>query len=375
MSSRGHFYARLEETDWNFIRRLVDTRTFDAAIVKASYLAPYPPGDSRQGEPAERLIRALDGRGLQWALDPATASHGHHRAAEWTSPRVRACSMARAMPLPWDPALLQRRNEAAVELLSRADTLQRTSAAFAVPYFEVGGRDDVCIDANCSLIGMAAELAGDRRPLAFLQALRSHLRDGSAAAAAHRYIASGAQTVMIRIRGIKPAVLEDVVAYLDLIDLIDSEGARPVADCTGSLGPVLVAGGADAFTSGARYFQVVPKQLLARRHETEKKQGEEEARGGGAPIRYQVPGWLTAVDRNQADSSLPPCQVNGCRALADGAGPREWREHNLHEFKRLGSEAAATGLAYSDMLRALPGELPRIWAMALDTCAAQRRAA
>jgi hypothetical protein len=374
MSSRGLFYARLEETDWNFIRRLVDTRTFDAAIVKAAYLAPYPPGDSRQGEPADRLIKALDDRGLQWALDPATAAHGHHRAAEWTSPRVRACSMARAMPLPWDPTLLQRRDEAVVGLLSRADFLQRTSGAFAVPYFEMGGRDDLRIDANCSLIGMAAEFAGDRRPLAYLQTLRSRLRDGSAAAAAHRFIAAGAQTVMIRIRGIKPAVLEDVVAYLDLVDLIGSEGARPVADCTGSLGPVLVAGGADAFTSGARYFQAVPKHLLARRHETENKQGEE-GRGGGAPIRYQVPGWLTAVDRDQADLSLPPCQVAGCRALVDGAGARERREHNLHEFKRLGGEAAAAGLAYSDMLRALPGELPRIWAMALDTCAAQRRAA
>src|SRR5262249_20802667 len=92
--SRGHFYARLEETDWRFIRRSATNKTFDAAVVKASYLADYPEGDSRHGQRADRLTEALREREFSWALDPATAVFGHARAADWTSPRVQACPMA-----------------------------------------------------------------------------------------------------------------------------------------------------------------------------------------------------------------------------------------------------------------------------------------
>jgi hypothetical protein len=373
--SRGHFYARLEETDWKFIRRAASDQSFDAAIVKAPYLADYPEGDSRHGQPTERLTEALGDRGFSWALDPATAVFGHPRAAEWTSPRVRACPMAEALPLPWDPQLLVGGGEAALELLSRADAIQRSATAFSVPYLEVRKPDEGHLDANCSLIETGVELAGDRRVLAYLQTLRGELLRGMAIEAARRMIGAGAQTVAIRIRGLRPDSLEDIVAYLELVAFIEDQGVRAVADSVGLLGPTLVAGGADAFASGARYFQAVPKALLSRWQEPGHETTEDgEDHGGGRPILYQVPDTLIETPHDELDVSVAACPVEGCRASTPGAGRRERRDHNLHDFKRRGREAATLGYGYADVLRSLPGVRPAVWARALDQVAERRRA-
>jgi len=89
MAEQGLFYARLEDKDWKFLGRLNEPPPFDAAVVKAGYLAPYPDEDSRHGEAADRLSATLVEKEWPWALDPATAAHGHARAAEWTGPRAR----------------------------------------------------------------------------------------------------------------------------------------------------------------------------------------------------------------------------------------------------------------------------------------------
>jgi len=373
--SRGHFYARLEESDWKFVRRVASMQSFDAAIVKAPYLADYPESDSRHGQPTDRLTEALGERGFSWALDPATALFGHPRAAEWASPRARSCPMAAALPLPWDPGLIIGDDEAALELLSRAEAIQRNATAFSVPYLEVRKPGEGHLEANCSLIGMGAELAGDRRVLAYLQTLRGELLRGRAIEAARRMIAAGAQTIAIRIRSLRPESLEDIVAYLELVAFIEDRGVRAVADSVGLLGPTLVAGGADAFSSGARYFQAVPKTLLSRWQEPDHHHEEDaEDRGGGRPILYQVPGTLIETPHQELDDSVAACPVEGCKASAPGAGRRERRDHNLHDFKRRGREAAALGYGYADVLRTLPGDRPAVWARALDQVAERRRA-
>ena len=51
MADYGLFYARLEDRDWKFLKRLGREAPFDAAIVKAPYIAPYPEGDAATAKP------------------------------------------------------------------------------------------------------------------------------------------------------------------------------------------------------------------------------------------------------------------------------------------------------------------------------------
>ena len=364
MASRGQFYVRVEDPEWKFLEKL-DEPPFHAAIIKASHIAPYPEGDGRLGHKCDRSVSALRAKKWPWALDPATAPLGHPQADERISARARECPIASSTLLPWDTARLSTR-EGALEVVEAAEFLQRSSPALAAPYLEVGSVGDPRVEANCRMIEAAAELAGSRRPVAYLQVLRSHLRDGSAAEAAKRYVEAGAKTVMIRVRLLDPQDLKDLLPYLELIELIDSLGARPVADCVGRLGPVLVAGGADAFTAGARHFQKVPDRL---------SNPKSDEGGGSDKMPYLVPGMLAMVSPDSAGSHLPSCELEDCPAEDGLAKATRRRLHNLHEFKRLAGEAAAAGYAYVEKLQALQSAEGRVWAAALKLRATQRRAA
>jgi hypothetical protein len=102
---------------------------------------------------------------------------------------------------------------------------------------------------------------------------------------------------------------------------------------------------------------------------------DESESGGGPPMLYEHPGRLAGVHSNDAGSHLASCEEPVCKAQ-DGKGePRYIREHNLHEFRRLGRQAAGEGFGFANTLRAIgsPGAL--LWAAALDQRAADRRAA
>jgi hypothetical protein len=371
MASRGHFYARLEDQEWNLLEALPDQAPFDGAIVKAAYLAPYPEGGRRHGRNPFHLRDVLNRRGWKWALDPGTAPHGHHRANDWSSSRARQCTLAQALPLPWEASKIAD-PEVAQFLTDRAAVLQETSAAIAPAYFESAGANHVAVDANCELIRRISERAMDQRVVAYLQTLPSHLRSGDVARIAERYIAAGAQTILVRVRGLDPLRLEDVVAYLALIEQIDHGGARAVADSVGFLGPVLVAGGADAFSAGARCFQKVADALLS---DNSKQRGDgDDSSGGGPELQYAEPGRLIGSRRRGLAGQAFPCPHPGCRAEGGRGENRFVREHNFHEFKELSVTAAAAGFAYVDHLRALGTPQALLWAKALDSRAAQRRA-
>lgn len=372
MASRGHFYARLEDREWNLPEALPDKAPFDGAIVKAAYLAPYPEGDRRHGDDPLRLRDVLNRRGWKWALDPGTAPHGHHRANDWSSPRARQCVLAQALPLPWEASKVAD-PEIAQLLTDRAAALQETAAAIAPAYFESAGAADVAVDANCELIRKIAERAMDQRVVAYLQTLPSHLRNGDAAKIAERYIEAGAQTILVRVRRLDARRLDDVVAYLALIEQIDEGGARAVADSVGFLGPVLVAGGADAFSAGARCFQNVADALLSDNSKQRGNDGEESS-GGGPELLYAEPGRLTGSRRDGLAGHVFPCSHPSCRAEGGRGDNRFVREHNFHEFQELSRTAAAVGFAYVNHLRALGTQQALIWATALDSQAAQRRA-
>jgi hypothetical protein len=371
--SRGLFYARLEDRDWKFLHRLGDAAPFDAAILKASYLAPYPDDDPRHGESPDRLSTKLVEREWAWGLDPATAPHGHPRALEWTAPRARSCSLAQAVDLPWTPAKLSD-PELAGELIDTAVAMQSSSRAIAAPYLEVAGVDDPEVEANCSLLSLTAERAADQRVLAYLQTLGSRLADGSAASIAERYVDAGAETVFIRIRRFALQDLKQVLAYLELVARIERAGARAVADSVGHFGPVAVAGGAYGFSAGARFFRKVPGALLQRPSERSDDDDEKDS-GGGPPVLYEHPGQLTGVRASKAGSHLSACPEPGCRAENGEGKTRYLREHNLHEFRRLARQAGAEGFDFAKTLRAIGSLEAVLWADALDQRAAQRRAA
>lgn len=371
MAKTGLFLARLEDRDWKFLQRLRDPPPFDGAIVKASYLAPYPDGDSRCGEPADRLVAKLEEKEWAWALDPATAPHGHHRAAEWASPRARNCTLAQTAPLPWTPETLND-PEVAGDLIDRAVDLQLTCPVLVAPYLEVAGVEDPRAHTNCTLLSLAAERAADQRVAAYLQTTVRPLLDGSAAAVAERCVEAGAETVFIRIRNFKSERLEHVLAYLDLVERINHAGARAVADSAGYFGAVAVAGGAHAFSAGARHFRKVPDALLQRPSESTREDGE--ASGGGRRLLYESPGELTGVPPNEAGSHLPACYEPDCPAGNGKGKPHEIRGHNLHELRRLARQAAAEGPDFAKRLRAIGRPETQLWAEALERVAQQRAA-
>lgn len=361
MASRGFFYARLEDRDWNFLEKLAADPPFDGSVIRANYLAEHPPEDRRHGQQHDRLTEALEKKGWPWALDPHTAPHVHHRAHEWTSPRARNCTLAQAITLPWtlegliDP-------EAQGELIDRSVALQESAGTLAAPYIEVDRRDPRSIDVNTQLITATAERAGDQRVLAYLQALPGSLRSGTAAEAARRFIEAGAETIFIRIRGFDSANLDLLVDYLELVELIALDGARPVADSAGYFGTVAVAAGADAMTGGARYFRTIPGTLLSRPPEPPQEDSEDDdEKGGGPPLLYELPGLLERVSPREEP------------AAPDGE-PVLIRAHNFRELRQMSRLAAKEGLRFAETLRAIGSPQAMLWARALDQRAERRRA-
>jgi hypothetical protein len=362
MAPRGLFYARLEDRDWIFLEQLGDDPPFDGSVIRANYLAEYPPEDRRHGQEHDRITKVLGQKGWPWALDPHTAPHLHHRADEWTAPRARNCTLAQALPLPWT---LERFADPEVrgELIDRSVALQESGRTLAAPYIEVDRRDPRSILVNCELITATAERAGDQRVLSYLQTLQGGLRSGVAAESARRFIEAGAETIFIRIRGFDSENLEHLLAYLELVEIIVTGGARPVADSADYFGAVAIAAGADAMAGGARYFRTVPAALLTRPAERseENSEDEEDKQGGGPPLLYELPGRLERVS-----PSDEPTAPDGKPALI--------RAHNFRELRQMSRLAAQQGPRFAETLRAIGSPRAMLWAKALDQRVERRRA-
>ena len=375
MPSRGLFYARLEDRDWAFIEGLGDEPPFDGCVIRANYLAPYPPEDHRHGQDADLLTGALEDKGWPWAFDPHTAPHVHHRAHEWTAPRARNCSLAQALPLPWTLEGLAD-SELRGELIDRSVALQESAGPLAAPYVEVDRRDQRSTTVNCQFITATAERAADQRVLAYLQALPGSLRSGVAAEAAKRFVEAGAETIFIRIRGFDSGNFNQVVAYLELVEAIETEGARPVADSAGYFGAVAIAGGADAMTAGARYFRTIPSALLTRPAEPAQDDEEQEKdKRGGPPLLYELPGLLDSVAPDEKAAMKAICPQSDCGAAGPESEPALIRVHNFHELRHMSHLAADAGLRFAATLRMIGSSTALLWAKALDQRAEGRRTA
>ncbi len=352
---------RCESDEWGFISGLHEPPPIDAAVVSDRYLADYPEGHARFGEPRDRLASALDDQGVYWSVDPDTARLEQAKASERQRPRAANRPLARAVSLPLTAERLAGQDE--VDALVEAGALhQLGSRAFAVPYLEVAGPDDPRMAVNLRLLARSRELAGDRSLIAYLQVLRRHLLDGTASDLAKRLANAAAEVIFVRVRRFEPerATIEEVLAYAGVIDAGTRAGARMVADCVGRLGPVLVSTGADGFASNAWRFRKVSDDLHP-------------AGGGGAAgeLLWEVPNAATGLPPGLVIAP-DPCEVEGCPA-PDGPGIDHvaTRVHNLHQFQSDARLAANEGLAYAARLTRSPSPVARSWARALQQLASR----
>lgn len=358
--SRGRFYLRTESDEWDFIRDLPTPLPFDAAVISDRYLPDYPEGHQRYGEDRDQLVQALEARNARWSVDPDTARLEQAKSAERQSDRAAARPLARAVALPLNAEQFES-GENVDALVEAAAVHQLGSRAFAAPYLEVDGVDDLRFAANLSLLRRSRELAGDRALIAYAQVLRSRLLDGSAVEVVRRLAGSGAEVIFVRVRRFdaEQASEAELFAYAAVVGAAEGAGARAVADCVGRLGPVIVAAGGDGFTSNARCFRKVPDDL------------HPSGGGGGASeLVWEVPGGgFATVGAGSATS----CAVPDCPSPAGEGDNSSIRIHNLHEFQRAARQAATEGLGYAARLAQHPSPIVRGWARALQRL--ERRAA
>lgn len=359
--SRGNLFLRVEHGEWDFVASLDHEATvpFDAAIISDRYLAPYPDGHRRHGEAPDRLVDELEDLHVPWVLDPDTARLGHHLIEQRWRPRAANSAIARAVPLPLSPRLSLPSGEAEA-LVDAAAGVQLRSRMFASPYLEVSGVADPRFETNLRLLELSRERAGDRAVVAYLQTMSRYMHDGSAAAAGVALASAGADVVVVRIRRFSPeaATAENLAAYAALVAAIEATDAVMVADAVGRLGPVLVACGADAFSSGAFHFRSVPDDLCP-------------SGGGGnlVPLSWEIPGRLASAPRGHTAAVAPGwvrCSYPKCPAPTGAESEVAVRTHNLHELKTQARLAAAEGFAYAARLRAAGAGYPAEWASVLE---------
>jgi hypothetical protein len=359
--SRGNLFLRVEHGEWDFLASLDHDAAvpFDAAIVSDRYLAPYPKTHRRHGEAPDRLIDELEDLHVPWLLDPDTARLGHHLIEQRSRPRAANSPIAKAVPLPLSPGLGLPSGEAEA-LVDATAGVQLRSTMFAAPYLEVSGVGDPRFETNLRLLELSRERAGDRTLVAYLQTMSRYMHDGSAAAAGIALAAAGADVILVRIRRFSPetASAENLFAYSQLVAAIESTDAITVTDAVGRLGPVLVACGADGFSSGAFHFRSVPDDLCP-------------TGGGGnlVPLSWEIPGRFESVPRGQSARTTAGwvrCNFPKCPAPTGAESEVAVRTHNLHELKSQARLAAAEGLAYSARLRAAGSRYPAEWATVLE---------
>jgi hypothetical protein len=332
---------------------------FDGAIISDRYLAPYPDGHRRHGEAPDRLIDELEDLHVPWLLDPDTARLGHHLIKQRWRPRAANSPIAKAVPLPLSPRLSLPSGEAEA-LVDATAGVQLRSTMFASPYLEVSGVGDPRFETNLRLLELSRERAGDRTLVAYLQTMSRYMNDGNAAEAGVALAAAGAEIVVIRIRRFSPETssTEGLLAYAGLVAAIKSTDAATVTDAVGRLGPVLVACGADGFSTGAFHFRTVPDDLCP-------------SGGGGnlVPLSWEIPGRFASILRGQGATTTAGwvrCSYPKCPAPTGAESEVAVRTHNLHELKRQARLAASEGLGYAARLRTAGSGYPAEWAAALE---------
>lgn len=343
VSSQPRLYFRPENGDAAFIASLAGPAPFDAAILAARYLAPYPPGGP-QGDP-EALPEALARRQLQFIVDPGTPELVMPSFAARASERHRESPIASALPLPLTAAALRDQGGRAY-LLEIVLSTQTRAAALVPPYLELQARDNGELELNLLLFSETMLAAAGKRVVSFLQCTPAVLRSGRLTRVAADYGRAGADHVFLRVRGLRNERLSpgDFECYLDAVDAFAVSKIELTIDCAGQAGPPFVSGRARGFSSGWLHFHSVARRPFG------------PGGGGGEPGGYTVPGSFAEVV--PVGTPLPgrSCPVAGCRAHEAGADSFALRQHFLHLLRYEANLAASLGqVAYGERLRAAGG--------------------
>jgi hypothetical protein len=296
---------RPEHDEWAFVQK--HGALFDVVLVPERYAAPFPKRHRLSGQDHERLVRAAKEDGGTLWRDPDTAGLRSLTIARLprTARLLRTpASLSTGLPLDLQSLRDAGQRNALCDACLQA---QSASEILAPPYFDFASTQDPWFQLNLQLVRRAVEAAGDQVPTAFLQVTANRLRRGTLVEAAPSYEATGVTRAVFRVRGLDAprAAREDLRAYLEAIDSFEARGIEVFADCTGRLGPVLVAGGAHGFSTGTRFFQKVAAQLLS-----------VGGGGGGQPLARQSPGGWSEVPRDESETAADT-RVSNLTALRE----------------------------------------------------------
>lgn len=169
MSPRPRIYFRPDNGDAAFIAALTGPAPFDAAILPARYLAPYPAGGP-QSDP-DALPDALARQHLQFIIDPGTPELMMPSFLTRASQRHRESPIATACALPLDPALL-RDEGVRNHLIEIVLSTQTRAAGLVPPHLELQARDNGELELNLQLLEQTVLAAAGKRIVASSNAHR-----------------------------------------------------------------------------------------------------------------------------------------------------------------------------------------------------------
>ena len=366
VSKAPHLFACLEDEEWRFVDETRQRRPYDALLVRAHFVTPYPDERQRFGQPHDRLLRSIEEAGARWAFDLAVEDLGHPKSSvDNLRGRQAASPLVRALAPPIEPERLLDPGWQAFVADVAAE--QQTKAGLMTSVgFEFASLEDPRWLATRAFAELALQRASSRDVLTPLRVTTS--RTAVAAAAAEILAQLGVQRVLLQVRCMTPetASATEVERYCHLVAACRRAGLYAVAHRVGRLGPVLAIAGVRAFSTGTRYYRTIPKANVP---------SANGGGGGGTPLTYEVPGELRAVPRWAArDPTLPPCFDPACDAAKTDDGIA-LREHLLHELRRQGARAAADPRRFLKQMRRLENSLAPRWAEGAERYLRDARAA
>lgn len=315
----GQFFFRPEDDQWQLIRAC-GADAFDAAVVQARYLAPFPEAHQRHGKDPRELAHALAEHGGPWLIDlctPALCERDVVRAEGWA--RLREARYAKLFELPLDPSVLDD-SEARNAFVDATREFQLSAPIPSVPYLEFDRDDDPRLDANLAMLRRVVGAASGRLAAGFVQVSLENLNRGLLLHVARRYAETGVKLLFLRVRNLaaESATGRQLGRYVDAVAAFKTHEIEVVADQSGHFGLAAVAGGAAGLSAGAQFFRNVPA-----------KQVYLGGGGGGRKLPVEVPGQFATLPRDEVGADFS-CPVEGCLVTAGDRSTNAFREHNLH---------------------------------------------
>jgi hypothetical protein len=330
--------VRPEHDEWELLKKRPEL--FDAVLLPESYVSPYSVGHHFGGNPPARLAEVAQEQGLPHWRDPETPGLCSRTILQFgATTRRRRTPLANAFELPLDITVFER-PDARRHALELVLSTQASCETVTGPYFSFDRRDSPGHRLNLLFSAEIARSSAGQIPTAIVQVTRHRLLTGLPAEVAVDYAGVGAKRVILRVRGLKPeyASVEELSALLDALTAFRRRHVQVFVDCAGDLGPVLIAGGADGFTTGTRFFRSVAAAVLS-------------AGGGGgaAPIEARIAGSWVRTER-PAEQTAEQARVENIevlRELTDLAA-----EHPEALIERLLKDPAPQAAVWGAVLKA-----------------------